>query len=166
MGIEIERRFLVVAEGWRSIISSKQKIRQAYLASTKKALVVRVRIVNDEKAWLTIKVPGSGIARQEFEYEIPINDGEALYQLSNDRIIKTRYQIPFLEGEDWVVDCFEGNNSPLILAELELSSPHQSFCIPDWCGLEITNDFRWSNALLAKEPIQAWPSEMRVKYSI
>ena len=60
-----------------------------------------------------------------------------------------------------MVDCFQGENAPLVLAEVELASAQAELRIPPWCGEEITGDSRWSNAVLAQYPVQSWPEAQR-----
>ncbi len=162
MGLEIERRFLVCSEGWKEHAGPGKLFHQCYLVSAENGLTVRVRIHVGEKAWLTLKAPSVGIIRHEFEYLIPLADAEELWNLSEDRLVKKRYELN-QEGGDWVVDCFEGENYPLVLAEIEIPSVKSVFAIPDWCGMEITGDSQMSNAFLAKKPISQWPVEQRKK---
>ena len=110
-----------------------------------------------------LKAPASGIARHEFEYPLPSADAEALWDLAPHRLIKTRYPLA-LSGGEWVVDCFEGDNAPLVLAEVELNADDASLELPPWCGQEVTGDGRWSNAALASTPLSAWPKEVRRRY--
>ena len=77
------------------------------------------------------------------------------------KIIKTRYEIK-LGGGDWVVDCFEQENHPLILAEVELPTVKSAFKQPHWCWKEVTGENTWSNASLAQNPISTWPLEKRI----
>ena len=72
MATEIERKFLVKAEGWRS--GRRVTIRQGYL-SVDKEQTIRVRTKHDDQqqtthAYLTVKGETTGISRLEFEYEI------------------------------------------------------------------------------------------------
>ena len=76
MGQEIEHKFLVVGDDWRSQVRSSTRIVQGYLAHTDRA-TIRVRI-RGEKAYLTLKGPSSGIARSEYEYPIPVADAQAM----------------------------------------------------------------------------------------
>jgi CYTH domain-containing protein len=62
------------------------------------------------------------------------------------------------------VDCFQGENAPLVLAEVELASAQVDLVIPPWCGQEITGESRWSNAVLSQQPIQAWSLEDRRRF--
>ena len=163
MALEIERRFLVTGSGWRPVAGLPQQLRQGYLASSLEGFTVRMRLRADGRAWLTLKAPAAGIARHEFEYDIPATDAEELWTLAAHRVVKTRYSLQ-QEGGDWVVDCFEGSNSPLILAEVELDSPDSPLIVPDWCGVEITGDQRWSNAALAHQPLSTWPQDWIDQY--
>ena len=54
MAKEIERKFLVSGTGWQAAAERNVSIRQCYLARTDSA-AVRIRIVDDAKAYLTIK---------------------------------------------------------------------------------------------------------------
>ena len=163
MALEIERRFLVANTGWRLLAGPPQALRQGYLSASPDGFTVRMRLRADGRAWLTLKAPAAGIARHEFEYDIPERDAEELWALTPHRVVKTRYCLQ-QEGGDWVVDCFEGSNSPLILAEVELDAPDTPLTIPDWCGLEITGDQRWSNAALAYQPLSMWPQDWIDQY--
>ena len=62
MGTEIERKFLVKDDGWRTLATGQARIRQAYLALGGKA-TIRVRVKDDRAATLTIK---PGISIQDF----------------------------------------------------------------------------------------------------
>ena len=67
-------------------------------------------------------------------------------------------------GGDWVLDCFEGENAPLVLAEVELPDAEAPLVLPDWCAEEVTGDGRWSNAALACNPISRWAPATRSRY--
>ena len=154
MGIEIERKFLVRGEAWRS--ANGQYLCQAYL-SRDPARTVRVRI-QGEQAWLTIKGRSSGATRAEFEYPIPIADAQALLQLADGPWIeKIRHRIP-LDGMLWEVDEFLGDNTPLVVAEIELPSEDHPFEKPDWLGEEVTDDPRYTNSYLSQHPWPSWPA--------
>ena len=162
MAVEIERRFLLTGEGWRSLAGAPQPLRQGYLAASADGVTVRVRLRGVEAAWLTLKAAADaiGLVRHEFEYAIPVSDAEALWTLAPHRLEKTRFALS-LAGGDWVVDQFAGRNGPLLLAEVELPSAQTALEIPPWCGREITGDGRWSNAALARRPLQDWPQAER-----
>ena len=100
MPLEIERRFLVSGSDWREHAGEPQSLRQGYLASSEQGITVRMRLRADGRAWLTLKAPADGIARHEFEYDLPSSDAEALWALAPHRLVKTRYSLA-LPGGDW-----------------------------------------------------------------
>ncbi len=150
MGIEIERKFLLKNEDWRSEVKSKTIIKQGYLNSQKEK-TVRVRVRND-KGYLTIKGINLNATRQEFEYEIPITDAELLLLLCEMPIIEKIRNIILDDGKMWEIDEFERENKGLILAEIELDSEEEKFRIPSWLGEEVTHDTRYFNSNLLAHP--------------
>jgi len=154
MGTEIERKFLMKDDSWRSLAKGT-KYRQGYLNSTKER-VVRVRTI-DDKGFLTIKGITTGASRVEYEYEIP--DAEATAMLDElcekPLIEKNRYKIAF-GGLTWEVDEFFGENLGLIVAEVELESEDQQFERPGWIGEEVTGDPKYFNSNLIQNPYQKW----------
>ena len=90
MGKEIERKFLVTGDGWRS--GQATLLRQGYL-STDKHRTVRVR-VSGESAFLTIMGLTRGATRREIEYPIPVEDAnEMLDELCNPPLIEKRRHV-------------------------------------------------------------------------
>ena len=162
MGIEIERRFLVKNESWKSLVTLSEDFIQGYLNSNPEDLAVRVRISNNKKGFLTLKSSIDGLINKEFEYPIPIKDAYGLMKLSKYKLSKTRYKIK-INNKDWVVDSFKNLNSPLVLAEIELDDPSEKVQIPSWCGKEITGIKSLSNAFLAKTPISSLSLNDRLK---
>ena len=154
MATEIERKFLVNGDQWRSL-GAGQRYCQGYLP-TQDNVTVRVRIVG-EKAYLTLKGPTQGMSRSEFEYDIPVTDAEILLNTLCQRpwIEKWRYRIP-MGDLVWEVDEFLGENQGLILAEVELVSEDQTLDLPDWMGQEVTGDRRYYNSNLVNYPYQQW----------
>jgi adenylate cyclase len=151
MAIEIERKFLVTGEGWRDVATSSAAMRQGYLSTSAKA-TVRIRIVDDARALLTLKGPASGISRAEFEYAVPLDDGLALMEMARPNVVeKRRYMVPH-DGLTWEVDVFEGAHAGLVVAEVELSSADQAFTLPFWIGREVSHDDRYANASLSRHP--------------
>ncbi|MBW4467939.1 MAG: CYTH domain-containing protein [Pegethrix bostrychoides GSE-TBD4-15B] len=155
MGIEIERKFLVQNEGWRGLAEGIL-YRQGYLAS-RPGCTVRVRVAGNQ-GYLTIKGSTAGISRAEYEYGIPLEDAaQLLDRLCQLPLIeKTRYRIPVASGLVWEVDEFAGENQGLIVAEIELSQADQSIELPDWIGLEVSDDPRYFNANLVNHPYCRW----------
>ncbi len=154
MGVEIERKFLVAGNDWRRSVRSSRQLKQGYLA-VDGGTTVRVR-TDGQSAWLTIKGSPQGLARPEFEYEIPAAEASALLDLCQGRTVeKTRHLIP-TDGHVWEVDEFEGRNSGLIVAEIELRDAAEKFARPAWLGAEVTEDPRYLNASLAVHPFSQW----------
>jgi len=155
MGIEIERKFLVTGDGWRSQAEGSI-YRQGYI-QTKGVATVRVRIA-DNQGFITIKGPAHGISRAEFEYPVPVADAEQMLATLCDRplIEKTRYVLNY-GALTWEIDEFHGDNNGLILAEVELMDVNQAIEPPDWLGEEVSDDPRYFNSNLAKTPFTQWP---------
>lgn len=153
MAKEIERKFLVDKGKWDKA-GKPVKMKQAYLMIDGHK-VVRVRIANN-KAFLTIKGNLEGITRDEFEYEIPVEDARQMMNLRTGAIVeKTRY-VSELGGKTWEVDLFEGENSGLIIAEIELENENESFDKPAWLLNEVSTDDRYFNFNLSKNPFTKW----------
>lgn len=161
MALEIERRFLVSGEGWRSHVSWHSHLRQGYLAGDPQGFTVRVRQAADQ-AWLTLKATASadGLVRHEFEYPIPVADAAELLALAPRQLAKCRHGLD-LPGGDWVLDVFEGRNAPLIVAEVELAGPSVPITLPAWCVQEITGRGELSNAALSARPLADWSGAER-----
>ena len=154
MALEIERKYLIDLEKITPL-ENGIRIKQGYLSTDKNA-VVRVRVKND-KAYLTIKGSNSGIARLEFEYEIPLDEAnEMLEKLCQKPVIdKTRYLINH-ENHTWEVDVFYGDNEGLVVAEVELSSEDEHINLPSWVKEEVSHDDRYFNSNLMKLPFKDW----------
>jgi adenylate cyclase len=167
--VEIERRFLVINDDWKQdIIKSGAHqqmfatIKQGYL-STDPAHVVRVRLYEEGDAHIVIKGKNEGATRVEFQYEIPETHAQALLQLCDNQLVtKRRYMVE--AGPDWLhlwwdVDVFTGANEGLVIAEIELHRETDQFDIPSWLGVEVTNDYHYSNVQLAKYPFSTWKNK-------
>ncbi len=154
MGIEIERKFLVSGEDWKSL-GTPILYKQGYLNKSPER-TVRVRIAG-ETAFLTIKGKGKGISRPEFEYQIPVEEADQLLNelCLHPLIEKFRWKIPF-KGFLWEVDEFLGDNKGLILAEVELEDADVDPPLPNWIGKEVSHDPRYFNSNLSDHPYQEW----------
>lgn len=154
MSVEIERKFLVVNDQWKTQ-GNRISIRQGYLSSHPDR-IVRVRI-QDAEALLTIKGRTIGVTRGEWEYPIPLEDEQRFLDTLCEQplIEKNRYRIPY-EGLLWEVDEFFGENSGLVVAEIELLTEDQVFKKPNWVGDEVTHDSRYANANLLRHPFTRW----------
>lgn len=154
MGIEIERKFLVIGTAWKEN-APPVPCCQGYLCPGS-GVTVRVRTMG-EKGYLTVKGRGEGLSRLEYEYAIPLAEAmEMLDRLCAKPLIsKNRYLIP-CQGLVWEVDEFAGDNSGLVIAEVELASPDQVVPLPGWVGREVTGDPRYYNAALVSNPYCRW----------
>jgi CYTH domain-containing protein len=182
VALEIERRFLVAGTGWREHILWRQHLCQGYLQTSADGVTVRVRLEDGRtegtekaeplvvqpdpersagssesgaRAWLTLKATVTAITRKEFEYAIPAADARQLLGLAAVSLSKERYGLD-LPGGDWVLDVFEGENAPLVVAEVELEREDQPLPLPPWCAREITGRGELSNAALARYPWSCW----------
>jgi len=155
MGIEIERKFLVVADEWEKTEKpAGSSYRQGYMCK-EPSKTVRVRLT-DRVAYITIKGKSQGATRAEYEYPIPQNDAEELLQDFCEEIItKIRYTIDYA-GKTWEVDVFSGDNEGLIIAEIELNDEAETFETPHWVGEEVTHDKRYFNSNLSVRPYTKW----------
>jgi len=155
MPIEIERKFLLVNNNWRELVKYSHRIRQGYMGDIGKASV-RIRVQGD-KANINIKSATLTMRRMEYEYEIPLHEAEEmLEQLCNQpQVDKTRYIVK--QGKHkWEIDEFYGDNQGLVVAEIELSDEMEAFDKPEWLGKEVTQDPRYYNVNLIKQPYKSW----------
>lgn len=153
MPVEIERKFLVTSDDWRAG-SVPAQIVQGYL-SRDPDRIVRVRLRDDE-AFLTVKGRSSGITRAEIEFPIPIDTARDLLPLCLDPLIeKIRHEV-IVGSHKWEVDEFLGASAGLVVAEVELGSEEEVFQIPGWIGLEVSQDFRYTNSYLSEHPYSLW----------
>ena len=154
--LEIERKFLVNSEDFKSQASHKNQIAQGYLNSNPER-TVRVR-VKGESGFLTIKGKGNetGMTRFEWETEISLAEAKNLIQLCENGVIdKIRYEVE-IGNHTYEVDEFFGDNEGLVVAEIELKSEDEDFEKPNWLGQEVTNDERYYNAYLSNNPFKNW----------
>ena len=148
MAMEIERKFLVDKRKMRGLdYLSEEKIFQGYLSRDP---MVRVRLT-DEHAFLTIKSRVRGIARQEFEYEIPLADAEKLLKLCGGNVLKKYRRKISYGGHVWEVDFFAGRHAGLIIAEVELQRADEPVALPDWVTKDVSADSRYYNSNLVKD---------------
>ncbi len=74
---EIERKFLVRNDSWRVCAGEPHVLQQAYLCRRDQN-PIRVRLIDGCSARLTIKFRTPGLAREEYEYEIPVEEARDL----------------------------------------------------------------------------------------
>lgn len=149
MAQEIERKFLVAHDGWRSSVAGSARIRDGLVAFFN-GRKTRVRMMDDH-ATIAIKGEQKGFGRPEFEYAIPVSDAaEILRTMCDDRILeKVRHYVPHA-GLTWEVDVYEGLLKGVVIAEVELDRADRVLELPDWVGKEITGDVRYSKVNMEK----------------
>jgi CYTH domain-containing protein len=154
MKIEHQRKFLVrdVAE---AVQGEGESILQGYLQNDN-SLEVKIRVLGD-KATITLKGVTEPLGKVRFTYPIPVPDAELLLRnFAGDSVIeKTRYQRDF-DGSKWEVDVFGRKNRGLVVAEIDLNLKNEVFSRPPWLGDEVTDDPRYSNSALARNPYSTW----------
>ncbi len=158
---EIERKFLVANDSWRMTATGQllgKPYCQGYIATAQPGQSVRIRIAGTQ-GYITIKGPAEGLTRAEFEYKIPVAEAQEMLDTlcATPLITKTRYRLP-VGNVVWEIDEFAGDNTGLIVAEVELTSASQAFEKPDWLGLEVSGQVKYYNASLVKYPYTQWPS--------
>lgn len=152
MAEEIERKFLVAGDAWRT--GDGVYLCQGYL-NRDPDRTVRIRIAGP-RAFLTVKGLTIGASRPEFEYEVPLDDARQMLALCDGPLVeKIRRNLTY-RGFVWEVDEFLGANSGLVVAEIELPSPDQPFERPDWVGPEVSGDPRYFNSNLSSHPYSDW----------
>ena len=105
--IEIERKFLIANDAWKQSVVGTVNIRDGLIGSYK-SRKVRVRI-SDQIAVITIKGPRSGIARAEYEYEIPLADAELMMSnICGDETLEKQRYLSEHAGTIWYIDVYGG----------------------------------------------------------
>lgn len=158
MAVEIERKFLVKQNAWQLFKQNHnltgEKFCQGYL--TESETTVRIRIKGDT-GWITVKGKTEGLSRLEFEYQIPVTDAEQMLNELCHKPLIEKQRFIYRNGSDvWEVDEFEGENAGLIVAEIELPAEDADFERPEWLGEEVSDDTRYFNACLARNPYSQW----------
>jgi adenylate cyclase len=151
MAKEIERKFLVASEGWRSAANRGTRLLQAYVV-TMDDRSARVRLMDDDRAKLTVKISNGSMTRDEFEYDIPVADAKDMMSKAIGLVIeKTRYEVKH-GGFVWEVDVYAGAHAGLVIAEVELGAEGDTPELPAWLGTEVTGDPLYSNQSLSINP--------------
>lgn len=151
MGKEIERKFLLTKGASIPIPMTYKKytIKQGYILSDQ-SKQVRIRLTVYD-AVIGLKF-GNGNIRDEYEYEIPMSDGEEMYEKCDLKLEKHR--LSFNKGhEHYDVDEFPNG---LIFVEVEFKTVKdmENWVKPHWIGKEITGKKKYSNITLAKQKLK------------
>lgn len=148
MALEIERKFLVTGQEYKSLSYRHEEIAQGYLCRDIDA-TVRVRL-RGENGFITVKSRNEGCVRHEWEYAIPAADAEEMLETCPGKIIrKTRWLVAGSDSLVWEVDEFHGSLQGLVVAEVELPSVGFEPVLPPFIGEEVTGDPRYYNSALS-----------------
>ncbi len=145
MAQEIEKKFLLDKFPFNGFYGSFT-IKQGYLHGDKDKNI-RIRLTKD-KAVLGIKFTDKEIT-DEYEYEIPVEDGLAIYQKTQKRLEKKR-TVYISNGVHYDIDEYPNG---LLIVEAEFSSIEQmeDWVKPSWIGNEVTGLEQYSNVVIAKQ---------------
>lgn len=163
MANEKELKHLVTNDSWKSQVSGTERMEQGFLTPAGKGgNVVRIRIIDNKKAILTVKGPAKidtdGVPiKKEFEKEFPLDEGRQMLELCASKLIKNRHFVkhgPYL----WEIDVFEDNLAGLVVAELEDRegvTPFPPTDYPSFIGKDVSADMRYTNVSLAYNGLPA-----------
>lgn len=157
MAKEIERKFKVCGDEWRSGVSASYLIEQGYLVAERDRSVrvrIRTKLTDDAseqpECFVTMKFGATAISTDEFEYAIPYEDARSLFSHAGDLALsKIRHLVEF-DGRTWEVDEFQGRHDGLIIAEIECDDAESVNNLPVWVGEEVTYDSYFKNANLVR----------------
>lgn len=153
---EIERKFLVETNEWKSQYPAYHRYKQFYISETD-TVSVRIRIdetqLGNKKAWVTVKTAVPGMTRSEAESEINVGMAlQAMEMCQSPVIEKLRYTVDAGNGLTWEIDEFQNDQlHGLVIAEIELKTENDVFERPDWLGEEVTDRLEYYNVSLARK---------------
>lgn len=147
MGKEIERKFLI--QGKIPLeLGEPTLIKQGYIFA-EKGKHLRIRIVKNA-AILGLKYT-EGLVRDEFEYNIPFEEGMEMYKKCEMKVEKIRFSVKH-EGFFYDLDFFP-NNIRYMEVEFPTKEDSTAFIKPEWLGKEITGESEYSNITLSKQKL-------------
>lgn len=158
MAIEIEHKYLV-HQDLLPLLVEGQRMVQGYLAVQPS---IRFRMI-EQDVIITVKSLQKDGSRFEFETikpEVSLEEKRQLLELAiYPAIEKIRYRVPY-SGLVWEIDVYQGENSGLITADVELPSLNYLINFPTWINSqqEITQDSRYFNLNLGQRPFKDWNS--------
>ena len=157
MALEIERRFLIKNDEWKKFIISKTFIEQGYLSSNLDSWIIRIRF-NGENFKIALKKHIKNFTNYEYEYLIPNHDGEKIMATLPNILKKERFFLE-IDQKNWIIDCFKDKNSPLKIAEIELTEEKEEIILPSFLSKEITSLKVFTNFSLTNNPFSKWNSK-------
>jgi len=154
MALEIERRFLIENDNWKEFVTRKIFIEQGYLSKNLDDWIIRIRSYGNEYK-IALKKHIESFTNFEFEYSIPNQDGAKIMSNISNIIKKERFFLK-IEKKSWIIDCFQEDNYPLKIAEIELTNEEEDLSLPSFISKEITGQKHYSNFSLATKPFSKW----------
>jgi adenylate cyclase len=139
--IEKERKFLL--KQLPSDLYYMERIQQGYLMFDGNKHL-RVRIIDDNIGFITIKTILSDTTKIEYEYEISLSDAIEMMNSTEIKLRKVRYKTLFV-GNSVDIDIYENG-----LSVVEIEYDDELVNIPDYCGEEVTGKKEYSNIQIAK----------------
>lgn len=173
MAKEIERKFTVHMDKIAKVLQESEelgpiinrheaselerifRLRQYYVVATKE-LAIRLRRTGEwGQEILAIKSGTNPMVMDEFEFPLPYGTyADRKFEMVGVEIDKTRHLINF-DGRTWEIDVFHGDLEGLIVAEIECDDAAEITNLPDWVSEEVTQDYRYKNAVLALNGLPA-----------
>ncbi len=150
MSKEIERKFFISSLPDDLEIETTQSIVQGYIAYDKSGIEIRIRVIDNDKYYLTFKNKGD-LMRDELEIELYKDQFDKLWEMTKGlRLYKKRSKI-LLDNFVIEIDEYEKKLNGLKIVEVEFDSIEQSekFTPPHWFGEEITYNDNYKNYNLA-----------------
>jgi adenylate cyclase len=166
MPIEIERKFLLNGDGWRTRVARSERIAQGYLVGAQAIrdgsarASVRVRR-SGERAWLNVKAARLGVERAEYEVALPPDQADEMLSTLCDGVLEKIRHYARVDGALFEIDEFLGANAGLVVAEIELPAADAPFPRPAWLGREVSAQARYYNVNLIAHPYAEWSAAER-----
>ena len=157
MALEIERRFLIKNDQWKKFITHKISLEQGYLSYNLEDWIIRIRF-DGIHFKIALKKHIKNFTNYEYEYLIPIYEGEKIMSTLTNTIKKERYYLE-VDQRNWIIDCFKDKNFPLEIAEIELNDEEEDFTLPSFLSREITGLKIFTNLNLTKHPFSKWENK-------
>ena len=157
MALEIERRFLIKNDQWKKFITHKISLEQGYLSYNLEDWIIRIRF-DGIHFKIALKKHIKNFTNYEYEYLIPIYEGEKIMSTLTNTIKKERYYLE-VDQRNWIIDCFKDKNFPLEIAEIELNDEKEDFTLPSFLSREITGLKIFTNLSLTKHPFSKWENK-------
>jgi len=154
---EIERKWLVKRELLPDLINYPMSvIKTGYLSQVHDSLMVRIRSIDDELFSIDLKDSGTKV-RNEITFNITKEEFDISFALAGNKTLsKKRFKVPSSVDPSRIleVDVIEELDMILVEYEAESETLVDTIFIEPWFGLEVTEDFTYTNIQLAYKKIQ------------